>query len=183
MLTTSTTTNINNEPYFEWLCGWVCNRRFPETISYTKLLRCLHETEFIYSIKRDGNRAEDGELLRDRYDGFTDSTLPCSVLEMMIALSIRCEDLMDDTQVGNRTGQWFWNMIVNLRLGGMDDEHFDFEYVCEVIDRFLKREYEPDGRGGLFAVPGSTDMRDVEIWFQLLWYLDYVEWSSMKLEL
>ena len=36
----------------------------------------------------------------------------CSVLEMMIALAIRCEEhIMDDPDVGNRTGQWFWKDV------------------------------------------------------------------------
>lgn len=43
---------------------------------------------------------------------------PCSVLEMIIALAIRLEEhIMDDPDIGNRTGQWFWDMIVSLGLG------------------------------------------------------------------
>ena len=57
---------------------------------------------------------------------------PCSVLEMMIALSMRCEEqIMDDPDIGNRTGQWFWDMIDNLGLGEHERLKFDGRYVDE----------------------------------------------------
>ena len=40
---------------------------------------------------------------------------------------------------------------------------------------FLNRQYEADGRGGLFIVRNSRfDLRTVEIWYQAMWYLDEV---------
>lgn len=82
---------------------------------------------------------------------------------------------MDDPDVGDRTGQWFWGMIKNLGLGSMTDARFDEEYVESVIERFLNREYEPDGRGGLFRIRNCTeDLRNVEIWYQMCWYLDTI---------
>ena len=54
----------------------------------------------------------------------------------------------------------------------MTDSKFDRDFVDDVIARFLNREYEPDGKGGLFTVKNcSNDMRKVEIWSQLSWYL------------
>jgi hypothetical protein len=101
---------------------------------------------------------------------------PCSVLEMLIALAIRCEEtIMDDASMGNRTGQWFWGMINNLGLGGMTDDIVDVGVVDSVIERFLARDYEPNGEGGLFTIRRcSEDLRTVEIWVQLLWYLDTI---------
>jgi hypothetical protein len=91
---------------------------------------------------------------------------------MMVALASECEETMDDPNVGDRTGQWFWGMIVNLGLGSMADYNFDYDYVDGVIQRFLNREYEPNGRGGLFTIRNCTeDLRTVEIWSQLCWYL------------
>ena len=79
---------------------------------------------------------------------------------------------MDDTLFGNRTGQWFWGMIRNLGLSPMNDSNFDAEFVDDVIARFLNREYEPDGKGGLFTIKNCDhDLRTVEIWRQLSWYL------------
>lgn len=175
------------DEYFGWLFSLVCKNRYSSQFSFRKLLMQLHNTVFRYSIPKDQNRAEDGINLRWRFvceNEFPDhyETImsyldgPCSVLEMMIALALRCEEnIMDDPNIGNRTSQWFWHMIVNLGLGSMTDDQFDKIFVEETIERFLDRRYEPDGRGGLFTVRDcGTDLRTVEIWYQLCWYLDSI---------
>ena len=95
---------------------------------------------------------------------------------MMVALAIRCEEtIMDDTEYGDRTGQWFWKMISSLGLSSMSDDMFDKKYATYVINRFLNREYEPNGKGGLFTINNcDEDLRNVEIWYQLCWYLDSI---------
>ena len=162
----------------------VCSERHPKRLSYRKLLRQLFQTEFNYIIGLDGNRAEDGVGLRYRFGrehGYTDAEISnylddreCSVLEMMVALSQRCEEhIMDDPEIGNRTGQWFWEMIENLELDDMSDTVFDKRYVEDVIDRLLNRQYGRDGSGGLFRIPNCQyDLRSEEIWYQAMWYLD-----------
>lgn len=176
--------DISND-YFEWLFDLVCEGRFSKDISYRKLLMALHNTEFTYCISMDENRAKDGEDLRYRFinsQGYDERYVtaylnnPCSVLEMMIALAIRCEEnIMDDPKIGDRTGQWFWGMVTSLGLGSMTDSRFDKDYVNETIRIFLDRDYEPNGRGGLFTIKNcDQDLRDVEIWYQLNWYLDSI---------
>lgn len=168
--------------YFEWMYELVCGTYSVDPdFSFRRLLTTLHDTEFTYFIPHDENRAEDGMALRYRYcvrhgceelewclDG------PCSVLEMMLALAIRCEEtIMDDPGIGDRVTQWFWGMITNMGLGGMYDSNFNEYLVDEIIMTFLNREYEPDGRGGLFRVRNwDRDMRSTEIWHQLLAYLN-----------
>lgn len=172
---------INNE-YFEYLYELIDARRFSRRVSYRKLLMHLHNIEFTWTVPFDDNRADDGVQLRrrfslDRQDAGLSNYIsgPCSVLEMMIALAVRCETYMDDTCYGNRTGQWFWGMIHNLGLSPMIDSEFDRRFVDEVIARFLNREYEPDGTGGLFTIRNcDRDLRTVEIWSQLNWYLDSI---------
>lgn len=173
--------------YFKWLFDTVCEGRYAKAISYKNLLTQLHDIIFVYLIPNDKNRAEDGIDLRYRFaitecrgeridyilnvlDG------PCSVLEMMVALSIRCEEnIMDDPHIGNRTGQWFWGMIKNLGLSTMIDSRYDGQYVEEKVGRFLNRDYEPNGKGGLFTIKDCDyDLRNIEIWFQLNWYLDSI---------
>lgn len=170
-----------NDEYFEYLCELVDTSRFAKSLSYRKLLMHLHNIEFTWLIPLDGNRADDGIQLRRRFALVREDLSlqrylngPCSVLEMMVALAVRCEEGMgmDDAQLGDRTGQWFWGMIANLGLNTMRDSKFDRDYVDDVIGCFLNRDYEPDGRGGLFTVKHcSHDLRTVEIWVQLSWYL------------
>lgn len=174
--------DVNNE-YFEWLYDLACKHRYSNHISYKKLLSYLHSKEFRYSMLMDKNRADDGLDLRYRYvyecDLMPGTEMridgPCSVLEMMMALAIKCEELMDDPCIGDRTRQWFWGMITNMGLGPMDDSRFDKSYVVDIVERFLDRDYEPDGCGGLFTVRDcNCDLRTVEIWHQLCWYLDTI---------
>lgn len=169
--------------YFNWMYGLVCGKKRK---SYKKLLRHLYNREFVYMIEMDGNRAEDGIDLRYRFaqetgqnEAMVSSYLdnqPCSVLEMLVALCVRCEEeITDNMGENNNVQKWFWNCINNLGLKNMDDEKFDVEYTDEVIDHFLNREYTPDGRGSLFLIKNSNyDMRNVEIWYQMLWYLDSI---------
>ena len=166
-----------SELYFDRLYDLVCQGRYSDKVSFRKLLERLHDIEFRYSIYNDKNRASDGVDLRSRImedDVVFLDDRPCSVLEMMIALAIRCEEsIMDNTDYDDRTGQWFWGMVVNLGLGSMTDDRYDEDYVDFVIERFLDRDYEPDGEGGLFHIRRChQDVRDVEIWYQLCWYLD-----------
>ena len=174
-----------NNRYFEWMWHLVCNDEFSKNLSYRKLLTHLHEIEFTYIIDKDGNRASDGIDLRYQfgyYCHYENAVIaaylddrPCSVLEMMIALSVRCENIMEDPEQGDRVGMWFWNMIVNLGLGSMTDDRFDANYIDEVIFRLLNREYDPDGEGGLFVIKNcEKDLRTVEIWYQLWWYLNEI---------
>lgn len=172
--------------YFDWMSGLVHDAMYPKKLSFRRLLDFLNNIDFTYQLAMDSNRFEDGIELRYRFgyeNGYDSSIIanylddrPCSVLEMLIALSIRLEEhIMDDPDIGDRTGQWFWNMITNLGLGSMDDEKFDDGYVENIIFRFLERQYEADGKGGLFTLKNCRyDLRNVEIWYQACWYLDSI---------
>lgn len=171
---------IQNE-YLNWMTDLIFDRKH---IDYSKLLEYLNGLEFQYILPMDGNRAEDGINLRYRFgyehsypDAMIASYLddrPCSVLEMLIALSHRCEEqIMNDPEIGDRTSQWFWDMINSLGLDSMDNANFDDKYIDNVIFRFMDRKYEKNGKGGLFTIEDCRyDMRSVEIWYQMNWYID-----------
>lgn len=179
------TKNELNSLYFRWMCRLVCKDR-PVGSSYQELLTYLNEVEYIPNQPMDENRADDGMDLRYRfgyensYEGPMIATFlddrPCSMLEMMIALSIRCEEnIMSNPEIGDRTGKWFWEMIDNLELLNMDDRRYNQNYVDFILERFLAGEYKRDGRGGLFYIPFSErDLRKAEIWYQMCWYLDQI---------
>lgn len=176
--------NELRERYFNWMYSKVVpvNKRD----KYRKLLRRLDEIEFFYILPMDKNRKEDGLELRYRFGA--DQNIPskvivnqldvteCSVLEMMVALAIRCEeDIMDDPDIGDRTPRWFFEMIDNLGLVSMTDDLYDERYVDEHISVFLHRRYDRDGKGGLFHLRRcADDLRDVQIWYQMNWYLNEI---------
>lgn len=173
--------NVIKNEYFEWLLNLVCADIYSKNISYRKLLTYLHTVEFKFIMPRDENRYNDGISLRYRfaqareYEDYEVSYIdePCSVLEMMIALAFKAEEVMDDPAYGDRTLQWFWGMISSLGLGDMVDSRFDKMYVKNVIDRFLNRDYKRNGKGGLFTIKNNDrDLRDTEIWIQMCLYLD-----------
>ena len=167
------------ELYFDWMYDLVCGR----LKNYRRLLHFLHETEFTYTIPMDGNRYEDGVDLRYRfgYEHDVDQAIitkeldiyPCSILEMMVALAIRCEDhIMSNSELGDRTGMWFFYMLDSLGVD-MTDEEFNEEKATHIIKRFLDHKYKPDGLGGLFYIQNiGKDMTKVQIWDQAMWYLN-----------
>lgn len=167
--------------YFNWMYRLVFREEDDKSMSYQKLLHHLDRTEFVYTIPLDGCRAEDGINLRYRFghEGRVPQAKiaryldvrPCSILEMMVALALRCEDIMEDNVFGDRVPLWFHDMLVSLHLTEMDDYGYDPVYVDYVLNRFLDREYRPNGDGGLFTVHCYRgDMRSIEIWYQMCAY-------------
>lgn len=172
------------QEYLEWMTRLVCENGYGGNGSWDCLFAMLYETEFTYLMDMDENRAIDGCDLRYRFGyecGYSGQIIedeldgrPCSVLEMMVALAMRCEEhIMDDPDSGNRTGKWFFDMIDSLGLIDMHDSCFDVLCAQAVVSRFLRREYGENGCGGLFTLKyRSADMRRIEIWYQAMWYLD-----------
>lgn len=171
---------IEND-YLDWMYEMMCEG-FED--SYREIFQYLNLVEFVPTIPMDENRSEDGRNLRYRFGYEADiptyeitetfGDRPCSVLEMMIALSIRCEEaIMSDSTYGNRTKTWFWSMMRSLGLDNMDDECFNALEAGHILYIFLNRTYDKNGRGGLFTIQDPRkDMREVEIWYQMCFYLD-----------
>lgn len=168
--------------YFEWLYNYGCKGRINNNVSYRKLFMLLHDISFDFYIRNDLNRAMDGVDLRYRFanshrkiDNIMDIlNEPCTVLEMMLALAIRCEEtIMEDTRYGDRTTQWLWAMLGSLGLKYMTDDRFNREEATKIIYDFMEHRYSPNGKGGLFYIPDTkSDLRNEEIWVQLCWYLE-----------
>ena len=169
--------------YFRWLYKRVCGDWEPRNLSFRKLLTFLLQSEFHPDNEMDANRAVDGTDLRYRFARENDIsyelvntwlTGSCSMLEMMVALALRCEEyIMEDPEAGNRVGQWFWNMVVSLGLAAMDDNRFHESRAKFVIERFHRRDYQPNGAGSLFTLQNpKEDMRTLDIWYQMMAYLN-----------
>jgi len=168
--------------YFHWLCGLVMDGY--DADDYSSLLWYLFTKEFRYSFPNDANRESDGTDLRYRY-GYEFKVSgpaiaaclddrPCSVLEMMIALCLRCEEqIMSDSEYGDRTGVWFMAMLRSLGIATLRNGYFNSGLANYHVERFLDREYRPNGEGGLFTIPSyPRDMRNAEIWSQAMWWFN-----------
>ena len=168
------------QEYFEWLCHFIGCR------NHRKLLFFLFSVDFEYSIPMDGNRYEDGINLRYR---FADEKgyhyrfittwiddVPCSMLEMMVALSLRIEeDITGDPESGDRTDRWFKDMLKNSHLYNLDDNNYNEQVAGSIIRSIRDRRYSKNGDGGLFRLKHvRRDLRRVEIWYQAMWYIDEV---------
>ena len=161
------------ELYFDWLLNRVKNK------SHFRLLRLLFETEFVYTIPMDENRASDGIQLRYKFideKGINEEEFhyiysPCNLFEMILALSIRISTIMSDPYKSDETHIWFWRMISNMGLSKSTDNNFDDYFVDVVIDHFLSRNYGPNGRGSLFFVKNEKHIEDLQIWDQAMLYL------------
>lgn len=164
--------------YFGWLYSKVAPhvRSTPST-TYRSLLHNLHETKFTWQVPGDDNRAEEGIDLRTEFlkvdqaeydDIWMD--LECSVLEMLIAFTRRCEFQTDLSEA-----QWFWIFLTNLGLAEISDGMYAVEcdQIDEILYKFVERRYSPLGHGGLFPLRYSdNDQRKVEVWYQ---FCEFVE--------
>lgn len=162
-----------SDGYLNWLVDKVDGKK-----GYLELFRALGSREFTWIVKNDENRALDGLALRDHYGYFTGlKDEPCTVLEMLVGLSIRVgEELLWDGST-NYAGIIFWKMIENLRLDTETNNRFDIEYVDDRLYIFLNREYGNDGDGALFRpshfYPKSQkSWKKLEVWYQMQSWLE-----------
>lgn len=174
---------IIKDDYFEWLSE-ICTPNFYDRGRHRNLLSYLFSVDFIVRNPEDQNRYDDGLSLRYRYSVEEEVDISsiryefrnknCSVLEMLVALAIRCEeDIMADEDYGDRTGYWFWSWINNLEIDLTNDE-FD-EGLCDrKLADWLLGYYERDGYGSIFYIPDCEyDLRDLDIWLQLNYWCEY----------
>lgn len=185
------TTPLKDE-YFDWLLNVLLGKRVVSR--YSKLCKELHKKRFRWSVHNDDNRCEDGIQLREQFvDQFSLDERhlevkhflkgDCTVFELLVALSQRINDLMFDLKdQENHNARWFLEMIRNLGLESYVDsctrsdilDEMDAVAVDDSLETFMDRTYAYDGTGGLFPLKRRppNDQRKVELWYQLMLYLD-----------
>jgi hypothetical protein len=161
--------------YFDWLYAKV-NLSDAPSLSYFRLLKKMYETEFVWLVVGDDNRVEEGLDLRSDFlaaasvGAPTDQAFPfgCTVLEFLIAFSVRAE-----FQTEIRPNRWFWEFVSNLGLSDYYDDAYNEEIVHSILENFVWRTYDYNGRGGLFPLENPwADQTRVEIWDQFFLYLN-----------
>ena len=171
------------EDYLLWLGGFVCPPSIRE--QYKSLFCALTERSFTPKVFHDENREIEGIQMRDKYAeeelggnyDFWVGVLPeeCLVIEMLVSLAYRMEwDFLHDSDIGDRTGKWFWELLGNMGLSDQDDLNYDEDYVQMRISILVDRTYSSNGLGGPFPLrhpPHGIDSKDVELWYQMNWYI------------
>lgn len=146
--------------------------------SLSLLCSLLLEIPFTYDkhIVTDGNRADDGLYMRERFVSCTgivpDICEEATVLEVLVGLAVRIDrDIMGEPEMAD-PGRWFNTMLSNLGLIDMTDDCYDEEEARSTVDIWLNREYDFDGTGSLFPLKRTSyDQRHISIWDQANEYL------------
>lgn len=156
---------------------WLLDRVHFDKNGYEKLMDDLHERDFTWKLDRDDNRAEDGMFLRDEF--FYENYLRnasfdrgCSVLEMLVALSMRIDNEYIGDPEDPHPEMIFWEMIENLGLGGCTDRRYDSYYVNDRLTIWMERKFDYDGNQSIFPLKKAVrDQTEAEIWSQMNEYL------------
>lgn len=170
--------------YFSWLSEPLLKKRKKR---YFLLLEKLHTIPFIWKVPNDDNRIKDGENLRQEYIdeknlGLYEMTVllrnKCSVLEALIGIAVRIDDIMDTMEWDSQEycKEWFWELCNNLGLLEYSDDNWEHAngtiFVRDIVQNMMLRNYTREGLGGLFPLKKTkTDQRNVEIWYQMNAYL------------
>jgi len=189
--------------YFNYICSFVSDSKYsfgkicPDK-TWFELFSFLHRKEFFSIHPMDINRESDGKWLRTSFfdqfglfglhqdDDFIHNHAvfldgPCSVFEMMVSLASRCSQM-----VKLSSNFLMFSMISNLGLEKFDDISFynirDYDkIITNKLDIMLERDYDEKGNGGLWPLKTNLcekDMKNVEIWYQMMFWLKengYVE--------
>ncbi len=171
------------QDYFQWLCEMVHSDGPSQ--SYGILLKTLHSIPFFATHERDLNRMDDGYRLRYEYQSFChmqDSEdfyeMKVSVLEVLIGLANRIEDLMYDPDKGDQTLIWFWEMMDNLGFENFTDEAFGKRewytfQVEDIVKKWMDRKFQRNGKGSPFPLKTwKYDQRKIELLYQMNDYLN-----------
>lgn len=156
----------NERVYFDWLASKI------DRGNDRSLIRKLYRSDFYPLVPNDDNRAIDGIKLRERFEDEENLDIGrllkqgCTVLEMLIALAERMDDILYEGRYGSQIKKWFWELIDNLALE--DDSDIDL-----IIRKLVERKYLRNGKGGLFPLKNPRgDQRNVELWYQMAQYIE-----------
>lgn len=161
------------DDYHLYLCD-LMRLDLPEHRHYHLLMEHLDEKPFKSVHPMDRNREIDGLDLRREYEEMTGTDIsgPITCLEVLVALSRRIEIEIMGEPGDDHIEKWFWLMLRNLGLDVFEDDSYDHRSVDKILDIWLNRRFEKNGKGGIFPVKsGSFDSTKTDIWYQMQNYL------------
>lgn len=177
--------NIKQE-YFEWMIKKIFHK---STVAndYIGLLLYFNNIPFVWEFDTDENRQKDAQDLRyifgEEY-GYCEALIcqeldiyPPTLFEVIVALINRGqENILYDPEQVDLNQDIFLDMLKSLNLyeirGNILTSH-NINLINQTIQNLFYHNYSYYGEGGLFTVNNpKQDMRDTEIWYQFMWYLD-----------
>lgn len=180
-----------SDDYFGWIYSKVKNRNV--RVQHVGLCRLLYNKEFRWFVPNDGNRIDDALELRERFVQARDIDQdhlevsyflrkPCSVLEVLVALAERINDLQYSlSDPTDYTEKWFHILLNNLSISEYTDvdasntdlSPVDEAIVDDILETMMSRTYDFYGNGGLFPLKKRPprNQAEVEIWYQMMLYL------------
>lgn len=176
-----------DELYFNWMVSKLFYDD-EEAEMHLAVVREMHNTLFEYSICTDENRQKDAQDLRYKFGyehGYYEAEIcrtldvePPSILEVIVALIDRVqENVLCDLEKKVSNQEIFLDILKSLGIDSIVGSYAlsgDCARCFEnAMSMFINRTYSYYGEGGLFTVQNPKyDMRDAEIWYQFMWYLN-----------
>lgn len=181
--------------YFEWLVSKVTSPVVPADESARAVMSALYSIRIRdLPMAEDEPRLVDGKQLRMEYEdercvnafapedvANPDADL-CTVLEMLVALSRRMDDIMrDPLDMSSSAPSWFWGMVSTM-VGqwyypccywSFPVNSATVHIVSDCALRFLGRQYDGSGHNGniFVGLPPGIDIREIDIWTQACWFM------------
>ncbi len=178
---------MKNDAYFNWLVSVLPGRKV-----FSMLYEFLYNISFKVILPRDNNRCEEAKGLRSEYflecNCNVDMDLPANVLEVLLIIARRCDDMVD-SNIGYQG--WFSRFLKYLELVSFNndnmymittsgyysskhDKYFERdEPIVSIIHNWMNRTYNYNGVGGIFPLKNpKEDQRKVELWYQMAQYID-----------
>lgn len=138
---------------------------------YENLLLHMFNTPFYCKVASDENHLHHCNDLRSECNAHLADDY--NVLEFFIALARGMDDILHDLKHGDRTADWFWMMMENMRLTQYTNPHYDEEIVDIIISRFVERKFNKNGDGGPFPLRHPlANMKRTDWWYAMNWYVE-----------
>lgn len=181
---------VIEEEYFNWMMSKIFDDDEDSINKYNSVSRELNNVLFEYNICTDENRQKDAQDLRYLFGneiGYSEAEIcrtldiqPPTLFEVIVALLIRVQESILyelDTRSSISNKDIYVDILKSLNIewiqGSFNLSGDEATAFFNAISTLYNKEYSYYGEGGLFTVQSPKyDMRDAELWYQFMWYLN-----------
>lgn len=139
---------------------------------YSRLMSDLLTYPFEVIIPEDDSRLKEGAYLRHEFTGEDVDLNTVSVIEVLIAFAIRIDREYIGIPQEPHPEILLMEFFNNLKLLKYFNENYNEEEVKNIITKFVTRQYNFNGYGGIFPLKHTNiDQRKIQLWNQMTMYL------------